>query len=109
MIQKPMTCAEIAQRLGMSLDNFYKSRGRLHQVDKMPRPLNERGKAAYDRASMEAWFTRDHPMRPPAPANDPLPAPEPSTDEEHRIRLARAYAPQRPAAALDIRRRQAGG
>ncbi len=107
MIQKPMTCAEIAQRLGMSLDNFYKSRGRLHQVDKMPRPLNERGKAAYDRASMEAWFSRHNPMRPPAPANDPVTPPDAATEDEHRLRLARAYAPLRPAAGLDRTRRRA--
>lgn len=101
VIQKPMTCREIAGRLGIAMDTFYKRRGRLHQVDGMPRPLSEKGKAAYDRASMEAWFSRHHPLRPQAPANDPLPAPEATNDDEHRRRLARAYAPVKPVPALD--------
>lgn len=109
MIPKPMHAAEIAQRIGVTLDTFYKRRTRYHMIDGMPRPINSTGRPAYDRAGMEAWLTRFHPLRPAAPANDPLPHPAPAAIDEHRVLLARAYPPQKPAAAIDTPRRTARG
>lgn len=109
MIARPMHCAEIAERLGVSLDTFYKNRCRYSQCDGMPHPISRIGRPAYERTGMEDWLTRHDPRRPPAPANDPMPMPDPSTDEEHRARLAAAYAPQRSVPALDSGRRSARG
>lgn len=71
MIPKPMFAPEIAQRLGVTVETFYKRRKQYHLCDRMPRPMNSTGRPAYDRAGMEAWFTRNDPRRPPLrPAND---------------------------------------
>lgn len=109
MIVGPMHCAEIAQRLGVSLDTFYKNRSRYSEQDGMPYPISRVGRPAYERSGIEAWLTRNDPRRPPAAANDAVPIPDAFSDDEHRARLAAAYAPQRPAYGLDSRRRSARG
>jgi hypothetical protein len=107
---KPMTAPDIAERLGITVDTFYRKRHALHQIDKMPRPICETGRPRYERAGMEAWLTRHHPQRPQtAPANDVAPAPDPASDQEHRARLRAAYAPQNGIATLDNVRRRARG
>lgn len=90
---EPFTAREVAQRLGITVETFYLRRTQLHLVDKMPRPLSATGRHKFDRASMEAWLTRHHPQRAPAPANDPAPPPMPSNDAEWSQFLHRHYAP----------------
>lgn len=108
MITAPMKPPEISARIGVTVDTFYKNRQRYIKCNGMPDSIAG-GKSGYDRASMEAWLTRYHPARPPRPVNDVFAVPDPATDEEHRARLALAYAPQKPIPALDTRRRAARG
>ncbi|EKS26715.1 hypothetical protein [Afipia felis] len=82
---------DIADRLGISLDTFYRRRERLERDDGMPRPLCSGGRHAYEKTGMDAWLTRFHPYRPPPAANDVCAPLVPMTDEEHRGRLLRAY------------------
>lgn len=107
MIIRPMNSREVASRIGVSLDCFYKNRERYRMIDGMPAPISGHGRMAWERTGMEAWLTRHHPMRPPMPANDPVRPPDAATDDEHRLRLARAYAPIQPASGLDRARRRA--
>lgn len=106
---KPYTAKDVAHALGISTDTLYRTRETRHLRDGLPRPICERGPLKFERSGFDAWLTRHHPMRPPAPANDPVAPPDAATDDEHRLRLARAYAPVKPVSALDSRRRQAGG
>lgn len=93
MTPAPMFAREIAGRLGCALATFYRNRPRLHLIDKMPRPMKETGRPAYDRAGMEAWLTRNDPRRPKAAAaNDVLPPPMPNSDAEWREFLHQHYA-----------------
>ncbi|WP_445493140.1 hypothetical protein [Rhodopseudomonas sp. RCAM05734] len=104
---KPYSAADVAQALGLSVDTFYRTRETRHVRDGLPRPICERGPLKFERTGFDAWLTRHHPMRPPAPANDPVVPPDAATDAEHRQRLARAYAPVRPVPALDRARHRA--
>jgi hypothetical protein len=90
---EPFTAREVAQRLGITVETFYLRRQHYHQIDKMPRPLSESGRQKYDRASMEAWFSRHHPHAQRRPANDAAPPPMPSNDAEWSDFLHRHYAP----------------
>lgn len=105
---KPYNATYVAEALGISTDTFYRTREARHARDGLPRPISERGPLRFERSGFDAWLTRHHPLRPKAPANDPLPPPDAASDEEHRRRLAHAYAPAKPATALDSRRPQAG-
>lgn len=82
MITTPMHAAEIAQRLGVTVETFYKRRTRYILIDGMPRPMTSTGRPAYERAGMEAWLTRQDPRRPKAPANDSIAPPMPNSDAE---------------------------
>ena len=94
-ITRPMFAAEIAERLGLTVKRFHLVRHRLHQVDRMPRPINSVGRPAYDRVSMEAWLTRHDPRLPQVrAANDAIPPPMPSSDEQWTEFLHRHYAGQ---------------
>ncbi|MBP1296648.1 hypothetical protein [Bradyrhizobium elkanii] len=93
-IGEPMHCREIAERLGVHLQTFYKNRERYHLLDKMPRPITTGGHPRYDRAMMEAWFRRNDPRLPQLKvANDPLPPPTPASDEQWRAFLHQHYQP----------------
>lgn len=88
---RPYTSRDIAIALGISLDTFYRTRhGR--EAAGMPRPISERP-LKWERTGFDAWLTRFHPLRPPAPANDQAAPLAPQTDEECRARLAAAYGP----------------
>lgn len=91
----PMFAPEIAKRLGCALATFYRNRQRLHLIDKMPRPINQTGRPAFDREGMEAWLTRNDPRRPKAAAanDDALPPPAPNSDAEWRAFLQQHYGP----------------
>lgn len=89
----PMTARDVAERLGITLETFYLRRSQLHMIDKMPRPLSSAGRHKFDRASMEAWFSRHHPHAARRPANDPVPPPMPSNDVEWNDFLHKHYAP----------------
>ncbi|OKO67649.1 hypothetical protein AC629_42590, partial [Bradyrhizobium sp. NAS80.1] len=89
---KPMFAPEIAERLGITKERFYLNRQKYHMIDKMPRPMNSTGRPAYDRASMEAWFSRHHPLRQQRPANDITAPLQPHNDEEWRDFLHKHYA-----------------
>lgn len=82
---------DVADRLGISLDTFYRRRARLEQNDGMPRPICSGGRHVYERTGMDAWLTRFHPYRPALPANDVCAPLVPLTDEEKLQRLHEYY------------------
>lgn len=92
---KPMFAAELAKRIGVSLDRFYKNREKYRMVDGMPAPISNAGKMAWDRAGMEAWLTRNDPRRPQrlVAANDSIAPPMPNSDAEWNDFLRQHYAP----------------
>ncbi len=106
---RPYSAIDIAEAIGISLDTLYRTRQLRHDRDRLPRPINETGRLKWERTGFDAWLTRHHPARPPRPANDASIMPEPASIEESRARLARAYAPQNPVAALDTGRKTARG
>lgn len=91
MKPSPMFSAEIAERLGVSVDTFYRRRPRLHHEESMPLPICSTGRPVWDRSTMAAWFGRFHPARPAQAANDPLPLPPPQSIEDYRTRFAQVY------------------
>lgn len=103
------TGREVAEAIGISLDTLYRTRQLRHDRDRLPLPISERGPLKFERTGFDAWLTRHHPARPPRPANDVYCPPAPATDDEHRARLAAAYAPQRPVPALDSAGKRARG
>jgi len=68
---KPMTCAELAERLGVTVETFYRNRGDLHAHDGLPAPLSRHRPWRWHRPTIEAWLARFHPCAPPRAANDP--------------------------------------
>jgi len=106
---KPYTAPQVADAIGISLDTLYRTRQVRHDRDRLPRPISERGPLKWERTGFDAWLTRHHPARPPRPANDVQQPLAMASDEEHRARLALAYAPQRADPPLDTRRRSARG
>ena len=109
MMLRPYSAIEVAEAIGISLDTLYRTRQARHDRDQLPRPISETGRLKWERTGFDAWLTRYHPARPPRPANDVQNLPVPASDEEHRARLALAYAPQRGVLPLDTRRRSARG
>ena len=91
MTARTYTAPEVAEMLGITIVTLYKTRRRRELIDKMPAPLSAVGAHKWERSGFDAWFTRYHPQRPPAPANDPLPSPVPASIEEHQTAFARAY------------------
>lgn len=69
MTERPMLAAELAARLGVSLDAFYRTRHRYHR-EGLPAPISQHRPLRWHRASVEAWLGRHHPLAPRAPAND---------------------------------------
>ena len=72
---KLYTSKDIAAKLGVTIETFYDTRGRLHAEDGLPAPLTRHRPYKWDRASIDAWFARHHPLAPKlaTPANDPVP------------------------------------
>lgn len=87
----PVTTAELAGMLGRSRDWLYRNLARLHLEEGLPQPLTARGHKVWDRASVEAWLGRHHPMAPAQPANDDGAPPPDATREAWSHRLAEAY------------------
>lgn len=106
---RPYSARHVCEAIGISLDTLYRTRQLRHGRDGLPRPISETGPLKWEPTGFDAWLTRHHPGRPPRPANDVFQPPSPAIDDEHRARLAAAYAPQRPAPPLDTRRGSAGG
>lgn len=78
--------------LGMSVDQFYRTREILHTRDRLPRPMTL-GRMRFDKSSIDAWRTRNHPLAAPQAANDTRPPSGPGpTDELARAYLRGAYA-----------------
>lgn len=94
---KPYTAPDVAAAIGISLDTLYRTRQLRHRRDKLPLPICESGPLKWERTGFDAWLTRHHPARPPRAANDVSIVPDPASDDEHRARLALAYAPRREA------------
>ncbi len=88
---KPYSARDVAEAIGISLDTLYRTRQIRHDRDALPRPICARGPLKWERSGFDAWLTRNHPSRPPRPANDVHSLPAPATDDEHRARLAAAY------------------
>lgn len=86
MTTEPMRSAEIARRMGVSLDVFYRRREQYRMLDGMPPPLSRVGQPKWDRTSMEIWLTRFDPRRPQSmvAANDADAPLAPATSEERR-------------------------
>ncbi|MBX9820050.1 hypothetical protein [Afipia birgiae] len=70
-------------------NHFYKRRGRYEKIDGLPKPYKV---GCWDRASVDAWRTRNHPARPPIAANDATPPIMPGTVEQWTDYLHRHYA-----------------
>lgn len=86
------TAYELADMLDISVDRFYEIRERLHAEQGMPRSVSI-GRLRFPKVAIEAWLNRDHPTAPRRrPDNDPVPLPEPQSDQEHRDHFRRAYA-----------------
>jgi hypothetical protein len=83
-----MFADEVADRLGLTVEQFHRNRGRLHADDGMPPALFRHRPFRFNRLKMEAWLNRDRDV-PPA-ANDAAPV-EPNSLAEHRARLSIAY------------------
>lgn len=94
---KPVRLRELCERLDITPDTFYRTRGRLHVRDKLPAPLTCARPFKWDRATIDAWFARHHPAAPRAlvAANDATPPMVPASDAEHRDYLRRVYGAQR--------------
>lgn len=87
----PMPTAELARRIGVTVQTFWKNRQRYQLIDRMPPALTSAHRA-WDRATIEAWLQRHHPARPAArPANDAAPLPPPGNDAEWQGYLASHY------------------
>lgn len=99
MMPRTYTAREVADLIGVRLATFYRRRRQWEMVDRMPKPICSGGCHRYDRASMDAWLTRFHPHRPPAPANDPEPALMPVTDAEKLDALHSYYRQMADGAA----------
>lgn len=91
MNTRPVTSAELAERLGHPVDWLYRNLARLYANEGLPRPLLSTGRNRWDRASIDAWFARHHPFN--RPANDLDAPPTPANDGAWRRRLADAYGP----------------
>ncbi|MCK1407628.1 hypothetical protein [Bradyrhizobium sp. 76] len=103
---RPYNAREICEAIGITLDTLYRTRETRHARDRLPRPITEHP-LRWERSGFDAWLTRHHPARPPAPANDIVAPPQPILEDEHRARLRAAYAPQTCTPALDMRRQHA--
>lgn len=86
------SAADIAGKLGCSVDHVYRRIDGMQARDGFPAPLLSTGRRRWDRASVDAWFSRHHPDRPKlVPANDVAPPETPASLEGWRDRLAREY------------------
>lgn len=88
----PMFAAELAARCGLSVDQFYRHRQKMHARDALPPPISSVGRAAWHRPTIEAWLGRHHPAAPPPAANDKGEKPAPASDEQWRALLHAEYA-----------------
>lgn len=89
--RKCYTAVECAHMIGISVDEFYQQREKLHD-NGMPRSATP-GRIRIPKLAFDAWLNRDHPNAPRGrPANDPVPLPHPQSDDEHRDHLRRVYA-----------------
>jgi predicted DNA-binding transcriptional regulator AlpA len=96
MRPQSVTLTELAERLNYHRDVLRKKLKRMMLPtadggDGFPQPLTATGAFRWDRASVEAWFSRHHPFAPPQPANDYLPTPIAPTDAAQRAELAAIY------------------
>jgi hypothetical protein len=112
-MMRPYSSTQVAEAIGVSLDTFYRTRQTRHDRDLLPPPISSRGPLKWERTGFDAWLTRHHPLRPRPAANDACAMPDPVSDDEHRVRLAKAYgspyAPQTAPQPLDSERRSARG
>lgn len=98
---KGCLCArEVAEICGMSLDQFYQQRYRLHVEAGLPRPFKGRGsvegkpvhgRPLWCRDSVMAWKLRHHPAMPKLPANDMAPPLTGDADPRWAAALAAEY------------------
>jgi hypothetical protein len=95
MNTNPMYVPEIAARMGVSTETFYKNRERYRVIDGMPERISRVGRMAWERNGMEAWLTRNDPRRPRGmvAANDSIAPPMPNSDAEWNKFLHNHYAP----------------
>lgn len=91
MATVPMHAAEIAQRLGVTTDTFYKNREKYRLIDGMPAPIANVGRMAWDRDSMEVWLRRHDPRLPKTPTNDIVAPLQPHNDEQWNAYLHQQY------------------
>jgi hypothetical protein len=91
------TAAEVAAKLGIHVDNFYRPRVRedLH-AHGMPRSVT--GKTLrYPKRAFDAWLDRDHPLMPKAPEllrEDAATEPETQETRDWRAYLHSHYSKQ---------------
>jgi hypothetical protein len=79
---------ELCERLDITADTLYRSRGRMERECAMPVPLSLHRPFRWNRKTMEAWLNRTREFAPPA--NDETPAIAHS-DAEQRAQMAQVY------------------
>lgn len=87
---RPYSAREVCEAIGITLDTLYRTREARHARDHLPRPITEHP-LRWERSGFDAWLTRHHPARPPAPANDIQLPPPAATIAEEQAELHEIY------------------
>jgi predicted DNA-binding transcriptional regulator AlpA len=102
LLHGQLSARQVAELCGLSLDQFYVQRYRLHVEQGLPRPFRGRGsdptgkpvsgRPCWSRASVMAWVERHHPAMPRTiPANDQSPPLAGEHDPRWRALLQAEY------------------
>lgn len=98
MSDKPYTSRDVAALLGHTgtrgMDWFYRNFDKLRAAG-MPAPILPFGYYKFDRASIDAWIRRHHPLAPTRPANDDAPSLAPSSSADWQAHLHNTYSRSR--------------
>lgn len=92
----PYSAREVAEKLGLTPDGFYRARARLHAQDGLPAPIAKGGRLFWHRAAFDAWLdprTRASVLRHAANDTTPPLSPEAFADDIDATRrfLAQVY------------------
>jgi hypothetical protein len=95
------TAPEVAEKLGITLDTFYRTRRWRHEHDGLPLPVSGRGKLRFEASGFDAWYLRHHPLAPTRPANDAAPPIVPANVRAVNAFVAAHYGRKAPAASSE--------
>lgn len=88
------TAREVAEKLGISVETLYRTRGRLHAEDGLPPTITRHRPFKWNRAAFDAWYDPRTRAASLAAANDSTPPVPLQSDQQHREHLAQVYAPR---------------